>query len=361
MRLLAGFCLLFCCFACGDDDLGFPVPDSYRFDNVDYAAQTQTLGMLSELADYAKTAATSTDALNENRLATMYANQPGAGWAGTYADEVQLRNQTFEVEQGLYDNLLIDLASATQFSAGNNAEPGRAGVVTTADGAKRYFVNANGVEYAQVIEKGLMGAAIYYQAVNEYLGADRQNVDNEEVIPGQGTAMENAWDRAFGYWGVPVDFPADKDGLLLWGKYANDRDPILGCNETMMDAFLRGRAAISAGELGVRNEALNTIRTEWERVSVATALHYLNEALTGYDDAAVRLHALSEAAAFIYVLKFNTARNTVLDNIDGALVDLGGNRSFRQMNFYNTTRADVEQVRDNLADYYNLTDRKSEF
>ena len=361
LRLLLPTLLLLGLSACNDDELAFDVPDSYRFENVEYTAQTQTLGMLSELATYAKSAATSGAALSGNRLAAMYANQVGAAWTGNYPNGVQLRNQTFDVERGLFDNLLTDLAGDTQLAAGNNASPGAAGIVTTTDGAKRYFVNARGVEYAQVIEKGLMGVVLYYQGVNEYLGADRQNVDNDEVIAGQGTAMENAWDRAFGYWGVPADFPADRDGLLFWGKYTNDRDPLLGSNETMMDAFLRGRAAISNDELGVRNEALETIRDEWELVSVATALHYLNQAIAGYDDVAVRLHALSEAAAFIYVLKFNTARGTSLENIDQLLVDLGGSRNFRQMNFYTPSAATLEAVRNDLADYYDLTDRQSEF
>ena len=351
--------VLFFAAGCNDDDLLVNAPESYRFDNVDYAAQTATLGMLAEMATYAKSANSPGITLSADRLATMYANQAGASWSGTYPANVQLRNQTFEVERGLFDNLLDDLAAASQ--SGVSASPGVPGVITSLDGAKSYFVNAQGVEYAQVIEKGLMGALLYYQGVNEYLGADRQNVDNEEVVPGQGTAMENAWDRAFGYWGVPVDFPTDKDGLAFWGKYTNDRDPILGSNTVMMDAFLRGRAAISEDKLAVRNEALQTIREEWERVSVATALHYLNSAINNFDDPALRLHALSEAAAFIYVLKFSTSRGTSVENIDLLLNGIGDSINFRQMNFYNRGAPEITAVRDQLADFYNLSDRKTEF
>ena len=361
MRTLS---FLFCCslaltwISC-DNEPAFEVPDSYNFDNVDISVQTQTLGMLTELATYAKSANSPGITLNGNRLAAMYANQAPAAWAGNYDDNLQLRNQTFTVEQGLFDNLLDELAGASQSSA--TAQPGTAGIATTNDGTKSYFVSASGVEYAQVIEKGLMGALLYYQGVNEFLGADRQNVDNETVVPGEGTAMEHAWDQAFGYWGVPRNFPADQDGLAFWGKYTNDRNPILGSNETLMNAFLRGRAAISNDALAERNSALETIRDEWELVSVATALHYLNQAIDKYDDVAVRLHALSEAAAFVYTLKFNTARGTSIDNIDQLLETIGGSRNFRQMNFYDVSAAELEAARDQLADYYNLTDRKTEF
>ena len=361
MRPLFYICFVFTivCGACGDDDLGFVVPDSYRFENVDIDRQRQTLGMLTELANYAKSASNPGITLNANRLDAMYANQAGAGWVGSYADNVQLRNQTFAVEQGLFDNLLEDLAGASQSNA--TAAPGVAGIATTNDGTKQYFVSATGVEYAQVIEKGLMGALLYYQGVNEFLGADRQNVDNETVVPGEGTAMEHAWDQAFGYWGVPVDFPSDRDGLLFWGKYTDDRDPLLESNTTLMEAFLRGRAAISNDELAERNAALEIIRDEWELVSVGTALHYLNQAIDDYADVAVRLHALSEAAAFIYTLKFSTSRGTSVENIDGLLEAIGDSRNFRQMNFYDRSAPEIEAVRDQLADFYQLNDRKTEF
>ena len=108
------------------------------------------------------------------------------------------------------------------------------------------MIGGDGLDHAQLIEKGLMGACLYYQATSVYFGDDRMNVDNEMVEVGEGTEMEHHWDEAFGYFGVPKDFPTSTDGLFFWGSYSNQRNGILESNQKLMDAFLKGRAAISA-------------------------------------------------------------------------------------------------------------------
>ena len=72
-------------------------------------------------------------------------------------------------------------------------------------------MDANGIEYTQLIEKGLMGAVFYYQITNVYLGDGKMDVDNaDQVDPDNGkyyTTMEHHWDEAFGYFSDAVDFP----------------------------------------------------------------------------------------------------------------------------------------------------------
>ena len=59
------------------------------------------------------------------------------------------------------------------------------------DNSKSYLFNERGVEPAQIIEKGLMGACFYYQATAEYMGSVKMDVDNELVNAGEGTEMEH--------------------------------------------------------------------------------------------------------------------------------------------------------------------------
>ena len=62
-----------------------------------------------------------------------------------------------------------EMAAASQSSTAGSE--GVAGVIESADGAKKYFVGDDGLEYTQLIEKGLMGACFYYQATAVYFGA----------------------------------------------------------------------------------------------------------------------------------------------------------------------------------------------
>jgi hypothetical protein len=225
-------------------------------------------------------------------------------------------------------------------------------VVVSTDGTKQYLLDEHGVEIAQLIEKGLMGACFYYQAATVYLGEDRMNADNEDVEPGRGTAMEHHWDEAFGYWGVPTDFPSNTDGLFFWGVYTNRRDPLIDCNQPLMDAFLEGRAAISNDDLTTRDEAIVDIRREWEEVVAATAVNYLNTAMNNFDDMAIRAHALSEGVAFLYSLQFNPEKRITNDQVSSILELMGGSTDYLNQNFYQVNMTDLQTARDQIAAIY---------
>ena len=140
--------------------------------------------------------------------------------------------------------------------------------------------------------------------------------------------MEHHWDEAFGYLGVPRDFPLSTDGVVFWGDYCNKRDELLQTNQRIMDGFIKGRAAISNGDLPTRDEAIAEVRQVWEEVVVSTALHYLNQAIDQYDDFALRAHAISEGLAFIYSLQFNPAKRLSNQEVNELLVLIGGADDF---------------------------------
>ena len=312
-------------FAC-KDSISYVIPDTYNFENVSYSGQTARLNMLGEMKAYMASSRQQGVSLDASRLAAMYANDAAtAQWQGSYDSGKQLRSKTLDAVQADFDALLTELALASQSQVAGS--DGVSGVIQSSDGSKSYLVGDDGLDHAQVIEKGLMGACLYYQATSVYMGADRMNVDNETVTPGEGTDMEHHWDEAFGYLGVPINFPSNTDGILFWGSYTNSRNELLGSNQKLMDALLAGRAAISNNDLLARDQAIEDARREWELVSVGTALHYLNGGIADFDDMALRSHDLSEAIGFIYALKFNEGKSINNSQIDALLELVAGSCS----------------------------------
>ncbi|MFK7774829.1 MAG: DUF4856 domain-containing protein [Saprospiraceae bacterium] len=352
--------------SCGKDDdpidmtPEYTIPTTYNFSNIDYSGQTQRIGMLTEMKAYMKSANTSGTVLDANKLVAMYANDAAnAGWSGTYEDSKQMRGKTFEPVQATFDALLADLAEASESTVAGVA--GAAGVVVSNDGAKNYLFNDKGIELGQVIEKGLMGALLYYQSSGVYFESGKIDSDNETVTEGKGTEMEHAFDEAFGYFGVPTDFPTNTDNLAFWGTYCNGRNAVLGSNQSIMDAFLKGRAAISGKDITTRDEAIAEVRDAWELVIVGTALHYINSGLADFDDVAKRGHGLSEAIGFIYSLQFSPSKKITNAQVEELLTLVGGSASILDVNLYNATEVNLQSAKDKLADWYDLVDNKDEF
>ena len=161
------FFLTFLISSCDDGELNYDIPTTYNFENVSYSGQIQRLAMLSEIKTYLNTANTAGTVLDASKLKAMYANDTAnAGFVGTYDASKQLKSKTLEAVQPIFDGLFDAIAAASQSTVA--ASNGQAGVATNSDGTKNYLLNENGVEYTQVIEKGLMGACFYYQATAIY-------------------------------------------------------------------------------------------------------------------------------------------------------------------------------------------------
>lgn len=335
----------------------YEIPTSYNFDNVSYTGQTHRLAMMSEWKSYMTESRTSGVTLDANRMKAMYANAEGAGFSQDYTK--QIKSKTFEAVQGAFEDLIDELATASQSTV--PGENGVSGVIESLDGAKSYLIGEDGLDHAQIIEKGLMGACFYYQGTTVYLGSSRMDVDNTTVEAGKGTEMEHHWDESFGYVGVPIDFPTNTNGLLFWGNYSNKRNAVLNSNESLMNAFLKGRAAISNDDIATRDEAISEVRTEWEKIAVGSALHYLNSGMANFNDMALMGHGVSEAIGFIYGLQFNEAATITNGQVNELLTMVAGSSDFDNMNLYNTTAANLESARDMLASIYNMDAIKGDF
>jgi hypothetical protein len=328
----------------------YQIPSTYNFANVNYGGQTTRLDMMGELATYMKTANTKGTVISATVMKNMFNNTNSPFTAGVLnTSGKKLQDKVYSAERINIEAYMDSLALISNVIT--NGSNGVAGVVvSSADASKKYLCSANGVEYAQFIDKGMFGSLIYFQAMS-YL----ENLavkDNSIVVSGEGTVMEHNADEAFGYFGVPVDFPTNVSGLRSWGNYCNRRDIVLSTNKTIMDAFLLLRAAISNKDYTKRDEAVKTIKDTWEKVIAATFINYMNTAKNNITDDAIRNHNLSEGVAFLKSLSFRSDKKISNAQLTQAIDFLGNN-------FYTIKSTDIESAKGIVSSVYGLDNVKN--
>ncbi len=323
------FSLLFCIYGCQKTEetiTNISLPTSYQFDNVNFSGQTTRIKMLTEIATELEKG--KSQVVNFNQLLNMYSN-----FGNPFTDAAlntsgkQLRDKTFVADTAFFISLFKAVAdNSNSFATPTNAN-GIAGIATSeTDPTKKYLVDSNGVEYAQIIQKGLMGAIFYYRIAEEYTTKAKLNAaDNNTVIPGEGTAMQHYWDEAFGYFGVPVSFRAAKYDsfnvaslLKFYGTYVG-KGRTIGTIENTLNAFIKGRDAINRKDYTTRDAAAVDVRKNLELINVCSCISYLNQAKTGISNYAVKCHALSEAYGFFISLRYNSEK--VINQTDYNTID----------------------------------------
>ncbi|MEX1191307.1 MAG: DUF4856 domain-containing protein [Brumimicrobium sp.] len=326
-------------------DDSYTIPTTYTFKDDDgnstvyYQGQVDRLDQLSEMVTLMKSGTSGT--VSAQNLKDMFSNVGDNGNGNfSFSSTKQLKNKCFTVDQSLFEDWMDSLAQSSS-SNGMTASNGQAG--TLSSGSSTYLFDENGIEYVQLIEKGLMGAVFMNQALNEYFGDSKMDVDNTAAEDPSNdkyyTAMEHHFDEAFGYFGVDIDFPSTIPNRF-WGKYCNSQDDNLGSNDKMMDNFLKGRAAISNDELADRDEAINAIRLMWEEISANQAIKYLDDAL-GYfgNDEAKFYHVLSEAYAFAWNLRYAPVDTRRMSQTDHAAL-----MAQFKSNFWDMTVTDINGI-----------------
>ena len=352
--------ILLLAFSCEKDNpepetsSAYNTPSTYEFldangnSTVDYSGQTDRLNHLREMVTYMKTVTTTS--INAQQLKDMFANtnENGNGHFTFTSSGKQLKNKCFSLDIDLFEKYMdsIEIASNDYNQVAGN---GQAGVLS--NGTSTYLFNASGMEPLQFIEKGIMGAVFMHQALNVYFGDEKMSVDNSNAVDADNgkyyTALEHHWDEAFGYFGVPIDFPASIPNDF-WGKYSNNQNSLLSSNTVLMNHFIKGRAAITANVPADYTSSISSIQNMWEDVSANQAIKYLNDALTyfGTNDAAY-LHALSEAYAFAWNLRYipESVRN-ITQNEHIAIMELFGG------NLWNLTLSDINGIKNALDSKY---------
>lgn len=318
---------------------GYTVPTTYSFSNVTYSGQTIRMNMLDSISSY-MSKGNSGVVLSATTLKNMYSNT-GSPFGNPTLDASgkQLKNKTYIADQTYFDALFDSLAIVSQ-SAGGVASNGVAGIENG-----RLF-NKNGIELAQVIKKQLMGGVFYYQAMDTYL-TNLPTDDNTTIVTGEGTAQEHHVDEAFGYLGVPANFPTNVTGLTYWGGYCNEVNTPITCSTPIMNAFLKLRASVSNKDNTTRDAQIVIIKNQWERVVAASAILELTEAKAAFGggDLTEMKHVLSEGVGFINALKYKTDKQITNTQIAAALAALG-------TNFYTISIADIDNAINTINGVY---------
>lgn len=342
--IVAAISIIVLAFGCRKDKLKYDVPTTYNFENVNFSGQTQRMNMLEEMASYMETARNSGTTLDAQRLRDMYENQNNPF---SFSSTKQLKDKVFLADQTLLEGYLDSLAAASQSTS--QAANGVAGIASSNDGTEHFLLDANGFDLTELFEKGIMGSVFYYQTIGHYLTDDEtgESVDNETVTAGEGTPLQHHWDEAFGYFGVGINFPSDLSGIRYWGKACNDRNALLGASSIIMNAFIKGRAAINNDDHETKSAQIDLIRDNWELVIAATAIHELNEAKEHLGDDALRNHEISEAIGYVRALKYNQVKK-ITDSQINSIIDGFGN------NLYSVTLQMIENARSTLSTIYQL-------
>ena len=339
----------------GKCDYTYDVPSEYVFtdgdgnNTVSYSGQTARMDMLSEMVSYLKTANNDASVtLSASDLLAMYDNSY-TGWSDTslVGNGKQLKSKT----------ALGDAGIQSMFEGWMNAA-----AAATPSSNTSYLQDSSGLEWTQVIEKGLMGACFASQMTLNYL-AGISSDDNTTIEDGKYyTEMEHHWDEAYGYFTDAPDYPTNGTNRF-WGKYANKSylEDNIGSATDIATAFRTGRAAIAAGNTADALAQAEIIKTETKQMVAGMALHYLNDVkaqvASGIADQSSINHSMSEALAFIFGIQFVTdspdmSSADVMALVSQIEADVAG---------FSQNTMSINAVIDQVAAAAGLSDKKDDF
>ncbi len=297
MKKLAIATSLFALFAtsllltnCGKDEKA-PLEIPANYDGAAYQANTTTQyavrGQLDAFIAEAKKGRTAGIIVDAATLRQLYT-----------AGNLSLKSITTTYFDGKLDGSagwLEELANASGLSYTPGAPVGQGG---TFGG---YLFDENGLELEQLLDKGLFGAALYHHAVTLMQG---------DITPA-------TVDQLVAIFGAHPDFPntptaakaANPDKYLANYGARRDKNDGQGLYSQMKNAFIKLQAAVNAGAdyNDERDEALSSLRENWEKINFATVINYCHSVIstmsaTNPTDAqkAGALHAYSECVGFVH-------------------------------------------------------------
>ncbi|HRG53604.1 MAG TPA: DUF4856 domain-containing protein [Bacteroidia bacterium] len=340
-----------------DEPVTYSVPTTYDFGTIDTIAPKQAIAELGEFIGYIRKTHVITNAftLDVQKLRDYYENKnnPFANTALNTGIKLKTLTDNSYALQAALDAAFVDAVTAS-----NNANvdydtttayEGHSGKLVDLTAERYVLVDANGFEYKEFVEKNIMSGVFYYQATT--LLNTIGSFDNVTKLPSGLTAQQTAWDYAFAYFGVPVNFPTVKTGLKNWGNYANTVDAVIGCNTTIMNAFLKGRAAINNNDNAGRDEARNIVVKTWEKVAAAKFIAYVKIAKDNSGSQATFCHALSEGVGFIEAFKYNSAK-TISDADIASLLSYF--QTSGKVNLYKVTAPNLDAAISKMASIFSI-------
>ncbi|CAL2104261.1 conserved exported protein of unknown function [Tenacibaculum sp. 190130A14a] len=375
--------------SCSDDDPvnNVTAPATYKFERngnttVSFSGQTTRIKMAKEIADALKNTAKT-----EEDIDKMFAHEEGKpdfidtslnATGKNVRSKTAASNDFFSANavdanaiKGEFDSWIEEQVDDVYPNWDVNAVAGTAGKLQESGGGSTRYINGKGVELNQIFAKGLIGALMVDQMLNNYLstlvldeGTNVAKNDAGTLETGTNyTKMEHKWDEAYGYLyggeanpAVPV---LDADSFL--NKYldrVNKDSDFAGIATEIYNAFKLGRAAIVAKNYKVRNEQAEIIREKISEVIAIRTVYYLQSGKGVWaTDKASAFHDLSEGLGFIYSLQFTRKPNSTESyftkaEVDGYINDLIGTGNGL---WENTTPATLDNISNKIAAKFNFT------
>ncbi|MBS3739224.1 DUF4856 domain-containing protein [Mesohalobacter halotolerans] len=376
--------------SCSDDDSVTTVssdveaPASYTFERegqstVSFSGQTTRILMGDEL-----NTSLLDNTQTETELLSMFAHQQGdSDFLNNElnASDKNIRSKTAASRDFFFTNSTASNAIKTQFETwiseqvneiftawDDTAAEGVAGQIQEAGGGSIRYVNAKGLEYNQAIIKGLIGALMTDQMLNNYLSpavldqADNiANNDNDITEEGKNyTTMEHKWDEAFGYlYGTdnPTNPQLNQDSFLnkYLSRVENDED-FAGIAQEIYDAFKLGRAAIVAKEYELRDQQAELIKEKVSEIIGIRSVYYLQQGKNFLaNDKGAAFHDLSEGFGFIYSLKFTRQPNSDSPYFTANEVDTMLTSLLEGNGFWDVSEQTLDDFSDQIAARFNFT------
>ncbi|OQP42817.1 hypothetical protein A4H97_11695 [Niastella yeongjuensis] len=333
-----------------NDAPSYTVPTTYYFTNVDSSNAKTYLSMLAEMENLINTGNTANTVVSAAKLKGMFTNTGNYFTDTTFSgvkynlntSGLQLAGNTIPAAAVVVNAALDSIGAAS--STGKPAANGQAGVSD-----KKTLLSANGIYWRQFFTKLMMGAFIGHQIADVYL---KDSLNSSISLE----AKQHAWDQAFFLWNVPVNFPANRAGVKYWGSYTSQIDsgiakPVvnltgINSNTTLMNAFLKGRAALANNDLNTAKAQAAIIIPFFEIMEAAATVHETNEAKGNLPNGAAAVCGnMSEALGFWTGLKFNNTKK-ISDADYGAVLTLFGT------NFYSLTPAGITAIQDKISSIY---------
>lgn len=231
-----------------------------------------------------------------NASGVQVRNTTASSWPATAAEVVRVKIESYFTDMATISN-----------SVSNVAGNGTAGYLL--NGTTKYLVDAKGIETAQIIQKGLIGAYQMDYIANVLLGKGLE-ADNTTLLLGKNyTRLEHNWDEAYATLTLNPIFLKDATDAA---KSPNVPESFLGsyvweynkANYSKIHAaFLKGRAAVVNNDAAEYKAQAAFIRKELELSIARASLGYLAKWGTSTNDGA-RAHAMAEGLGFIYSLRF---------------------------------------------------------
>jgi hypothetical protein len=287
----------------------YNIPTTYTFANVDYSNSLKILAMADQIVAYINTANTTPNTPISSTQLTAMLNNTGGFFKDT---ALQLNNAGLSLSSYLSAPALTDMLnyvdSVGLYSQSTTAaSPGVPGVSpSSANASKKYLLSPNGVFYSQVVKKALQGMT-GYRIANIYMTDSISSTTDT-------TILEHYWDAAFGLFGVPTNFPTVTTGLRYFGSYSNQVNAGLNSNPTIMNAFLKGRAAIANNDLATMKGEADLLIRAFDTLDAAAIVQEMHETNTNIEagDAVAAYGTLSESLGFVRNLSYNTSSLRVI-------------------------------------------------